>query len=304
MIAERRRAPVEWNEAEAVDFLVSRQFPDGGWGYGGKTSWTEPTTLALMALSARRMTGESVASGNRWLAGLQREDGGWAPHAAVAESAWVTSLAVAVPATVPHLKNGQSRGVDWLMRHTGEAPTMRQRLLRVLLGMQLEPWERTTGWPSLPGTATLVMPTALTILALESWTRKTGDASPRNRVEQGRECLLARTCSDGGWNYGAPRALGIDADSYPETSGAALLALHGVRGTKIDQAIAAAERHMKTCRSVQDRCWLALGLAAHGKKPGPILAPGLRCRNAMDAALWILAETAVEGRNTFLGEVA
>jgi hypothetical protein len=295
---------VDWNEADAVDFLVARQLPDGGWGYEGKTSWTEPTALALMALSARRMTGESLASGGRWLAGLQREDGGWAPQAAVAESAWMTSLAVAVPATVAHLTGGQSRGVAWLMRQTGEGPTIRQRFLKLLFGVQSESWERTTGWPSLPGTATLVMPTALTVLALESWMRRTGDAQPRKRVEQGRECLLARTCRDGGWNYGAPRALGVDADSYPETTGAALLALHGASGIKIDQAIAAAEHQMKGCRSVQGRCWLALGLAAHGRKPEPIQAQGLRWRNAMDAALFILAEAAAKGRNSFLGEGA
>jgi hypothetical protein len=295
---------VEWRELDAADFLISRQLPDGGWGYEGTISWTEPTALALLALSARRITGESFARGSSWLAGLQRENGGWPPQAAVAESAWVTALAVAVPPMIPSLTAGQSRGVAWLMRQTGAESKAWRCAVRVLFAKRFEFGEATVGWPYFPGTATWVMPTALTVLTLESWMRRTGDGVARKRVEQGRECLLARTCRDGGWNYGTPRALEVDADSYPETTGAALLALHAARGAKIDQAIAAAERHMTRCRSVQGRCWLALGLAAHGRNPAPIQAPGLRCRNAMDAALLILAGAATQGRNPFLEEGA
>jgi squalene cyclase len=302
-MTERRRA-AECHEQDPIDFLVSCQHPDGGWGYEGTVSWTEPTSLALLALSARGMIGESFAHGSRWLAGIQREDGGWPPQAAVAESAWVTALAVAVPATIPPLNAGQSRAMAWLMRQTGEESKLWRRAVRVLFGKQFEFGEGTVGWPYFPGTATWVMPTALTVLALEKCVRRTGDGAARKRVEQGRECLLARTCRDGGWNYGTPRALGVDADSYPETTGAALLGLHATRGLKIDQAVAAAEAHMKNCRSVQGRCWLALGLAAHGRNPGPIQAPGLRCRNATDAALLILAEAAAKGRNPFVEEGA
>ena len=142
------------------------------------------------------------------------------------------------------------------------------------------------------------MPTALTILALEKAERRRPNAAIRERIAMGRAFLLARICADGGWNYGTPRALGYDAVSYPETTGVALLALHGERSKKIDRALATAERHMAQCRSSQGWSWLAMGLLAHGKTP--VAGHPLRCHNAMDAALLVLAGAAAEGKNVFL----
>jgi len=279
---------------DALPFLISQQNEDGGWGYQGHVSWTEPTALALLALSARQADAKSFARGRRWLRALGRKDGGWAPQAAVEESTWVTALAVLA---------GESQGVDWLLRQTGRESTPVERVRRRLLGVKLEYGEGTVGWSWYPDTSAWTVPTAIGILALEKQARINGVAAIQKRIEEGREALLARICPDGGWNYGASRALGADASSYPETTGVALLALHGVLGTKIDRAIAAAERHYKQCRAIQGRSWLALGLAAHGRRPGPVWVAGLRRRDAMDAAMLILAEAAIEGHNAFLGEV-
>ena len=293
-----RGAAVEWNETEVLDFLVSRQHSDGGWGYDEPVSWTEPTALALLALSTRP-TQESVIRGSRWLGGLQRKDGGWAPHPAVKESTWVTALAVSTSTATPLLATQQSRGVDWLARQTGKESGL-LHVLRVLTGRRMEFGEGTVGWPWFPGTAAWIMPTALTVLALEKWMRRESDERIRKRIEEGRECLLARTCQDGGWNPGAPSARGDAAGSFADTTGVALLALHGVRSAKIDRAIAAAERHMASSRSMEARGWLALGLLAHGRNPGPVAIRGVRGRNAMDASLLILAQAAAAGKNVFL----
>jgi hypothetical protein len=272
-------------------FLISRQHGDGGWGYQEQVSWTEPTVLALLALSARQGNAESCARGFQWLRTLRRKDGGWAPHSAVEESTWVTALAVLA---------GQAEGVDWLLRQTGRESTGFERIRRRLLGAKLEYGEGTIGWSWYPGTSAWTVPTAITILALERQMR-TNDAI-RKRIEQGQQALLARICPDGGWNYGASRALGTDAGSYPETTGVALLALNGLRGAKIDRGIAAAERHYEQCRAIQGRGWLALALLAHGRKPRPLNVGGLQCRDSMDAAMLILAEAAIKGRNVLVGE--
>ena len=79
-----------------------------------------------------------------------------------------------------------------------------------------------------------------------------------------------------------------------------MLALNGVEGPQIDRGIVAALRHYEQCRAIQGRSWLALALLAHGRRPGPIRIAGVNCRDAVDAALLILAEAAVEGRNEFL----
>ena len=60
------------------------------------------------------------------------------------------------------------------------------------------------------------------------------------------------------------RALGYDGNSYPETTGAALLALAGA--ANLDKSLAAAERHWRECRSAEGAAWLKLGLLANGRK--------------------------------------
>jgi Prenyltransferase and squalene oxidase repeat len=280
-------------ETDPLRFLISRQNGDGGWGYQGHASWTEPTALALLALSALQAHAEGFARGRRWLRAVRRKDGGWAPQPAVEESTWVTALAVLA---------GQAEGLDWLLRQTGRESTAFERIRRRLVGVKWEYGEGTVGWSWYPGTSAWTVPTAITILALEKQMRVNGNTAIQRRIEEGREALLARICPDGGWNYGASRTMGTDASSYPETTGAALLALNGVQGSKIERGIAAAERHYEQCRATQGRSWLALALLAHGRRPGQLRIAGLRCRDAMDASMLILAEKAMQGRSVFLGE--
>ena len=86
------------------------------------------------------------------------------------------------------------------------------------------------GWPWYPGAAAWVIPTSFGILAYErALKREDADAGGlRDRVQSGRKFLLHHMCADGGWNHGSNKALGRDGDSYPETTGMALLALHGM----------------------------------------------------------------------------
>ncbi|HEY7333311.1 MAG TPA: prenyltransferase/squalene oxidase repeat-containing protein [Bryobacteraceae bacterium] len=279
-------------QTDILPFLLSRQNPDGGWGYNSRVSWTEPTALALLALTARREHTDSFARGSRWLRALRRSDGGWAPEQAVEESTWVTALAVLA---------GQADGVEWLLRETGRESTLLERVRRRLLGVKWEYGEGTVGWSWYPGTAAWAVPTAITVLALQREIRSGASGAMRKRIEEGREALLARACPDGGWNHGASRALGTDASSYPETTGVVLLALHGMKGAAIDRGIAAAKRHYEQCRAIQGRSWLALALSAHGAKPAPIRMGAVACRDAMDAAMLILAEEAIRENNAFSG---
>jgi hypothetical protein len=118
----------------------------------------------------------------------------------------------------------------------------------------------------------------------------------------GQRFLLSKMCEDGGWNHGSSRALGYEADSYPETTGLALLALHGVQSRKLVKAFAAAERHLRQCQSTEGLSWLLLGLLAHSR---PLMEGALASaptRTVLDASLSILAQAAVKGRNVFLGE--
>jgi hypothetical protein len=191
------------------------------------------------------------------------------------------------------------RAVQWLLAHSGRESGWWYRLRLRLLGAPADLVMSHAGWPFYPGAAAWVIPTALTLLALDQVEGRSPSVALRRRLEAGREHLLARRCRDGGWNYGSSRALGYEASSYPETTGLALLALHGVPAARLAPSLRLAEESCLTCRSPEGLAWLRLALLAHGRRPEPF-PPGLHCRTVIELALWILAEAAAGGRNALV----
>jgi hypothetical protein len=262
----------------------SVQNTDGGWAYSRGCSWTEPTALVLLAQLAIGKETDSFAAGVRYLRSLEGPDGGWRPQSGVAESTWVTSLVGLLPPEVAGVPQHR-RALEWLRGQTGKESSWSFKLRQRLNGSREE---YPDGWPWFPGASAWVVPTSLAVLAFERELKVRPDEGLTARVDAGKAFLMSRMCADGGWNYGANRALGRDGDSYPETTGIALLAL---RGRKLDRSIAAAKKQLAACRSAEGRAWLRMGLAAHGEKPNAGREPV--CRTNMDMALWALASAAV-----------
>jgi len=295
----------------------SRQNGDGGWAYGRGCSWTEPTVFALLAQSALagdlahsglagrgdaaadgscaspdcKPDRESFRGGVRFLGSIARRDGGFSPQPGVEESTWVTALVALLPEDAVRGRQ-RHRAIEWLKDRAGRESGWQYRLQQRLAGVKDDYPE---GWPWYPGAAAWVVPTSLGILAFERALRHGGDegsAGLLDRVQSGREFLLKRMCADGGWNHGANRALGRDGDSYPETTGIALLALGGLAsskgvGAKLERAKAAARKHLAACRTAEGIAWLRMGLAAHGETPEVAFDPVRRTN--MDEALMTLA---------------
>lgn len=286
-----------------LNLLFRAQNPDGGWGYGGDSSWTEPTAMALLAIIAQGERGTPFERGAEWLVKLQRTDGGWPPNGTVDESTWVTALAVIALAEAGWRAPLDS-AVDWLMRQTGQETSLIHRLRRRLLESRPDTRGEHHGWPWFPGAAAWVTPTALTIVALRKVPRT---PLVGNRIREGQLFLLSRICRDGGWNHGSSRALGYESDSYPETTGLALLALTGVTSSQLSRGADCGERHLRTCRSTEALCWLTLGLLAVGRSPenAPDLLLGEsqtgRSSDAMRLSLCIATANAQSGRNVFSG---
>ncbi len=277
--------------------LLAVQNPDGGWGYRDGSSWTEPTAYALLALDGQPDAGPAAGRARRFLAGNQRGDGGFAPRPSVEESTWVTALAV-LAGTGP--EDAARRAVDWLLAQSGEESSFIYRLRKWMNNDRPQAMEEgLPGWSWYPGTAAWVVPTSLTVLALHKIEHRYPEPRIRQRIDQGRHFLLGHVCGDGGWNHGSTGALGFQAVSYPETTGIALLALHGADPALLAKSVAKAEEHFRNCRSLEGLSWLQLGLMAQGR-PAPAIPADIPARTLLDTALAILARRAGEGRNAFL----
>jgi hypothetical protein len=288
--------------------LLARQNADGGWSYRRGGSWTEPTCYALLALATNGAAyGAELRRGMDWLRRCQRSDGGLAPRESVQESTWLTALALLLP---PDLQGiDRNKAEIWTIEQTGRESGWVNRLRLWMLGADSDDTFKFDGWAWYPGTAAWIGPTAISLLALEKLERakRGGDsASLKKRIDQGRGFLLARRCHDGGWNHGSTSALGYDSDSYPETTGLALLALHGQKGAVVAQGLVRGEQHLAMCQSNEAASWLRLGLTAHGRtvpasSPGSGSASPPMHGGVMEIALAALADAAQAGRNPFLG---
>ena len=279
---------------EVIEKLIASRRGDGGWGYGGRSARTEPTALAVLALSASGLASEQLEACTTWLLRRQRADGGWAPGDGIDQSTWVTSMVLLTPGLPagPH-----RRGLDWLLSVTNRDSWLIERIRGFLLGVRTEGGEGTTGWPFYPGTAGWVTPTAMAMLSLRSAARRyPNDAHIKERADAGRDFLLARQCPDGGWNHGNSRALGVDLTSYPETTGQALLALRGYSSASVNKALQSAERHLARAESVEATVWLRLGLLAHGRR---VERECPECRGTLDLSLRLILDAVERGADVF-----
>jgi hypothetical protein len=212
------------------------------------------------------------------------------------ESSWVTGCALLLAGrTVATFETAAA--MEWVLTAVTGRPTTVERARVGFFGRRARP-QKADGWSWTPDTAAWVFPTSLTILGLQRARRVHPDARIATRIEQGRDYLRSRVCKDGGWN------IGDGPEPYPETTGAALLALRGATNAKLQAGLAAAERMCGECRSFEGRLWLALGLAAHGRAvpapPKATPAPA-RARSTRELALSLIAAGQLAGKHSLLG---
>jgi hypothetical protein len=197
-----------------------------------------------------------------------------------------------------HSNINQKAAEDWLLRRTGRESSWVLRW-RAFLNTGRMAENNPAGWPWFSDTAAWVIPTCFGLLALEKAYRRHATDQVHDRCQSGRDFLLARRCRDAGWNHGSTKALGYDSDSYPETTGLALLALHTVNSIQLGQSIDTARRHLANTTSLEAECWLRMGLSAHGEKASGVLR-NYGHDETEEGALAILAEATLRGHSVFL----
>jgi len=282
-----------------LENIRAAQNPDGGWPYRKGGSWTEPTVYALLAHEAGRPAAPRSADALAWLNATQRSDGGWPPRRSVDQSTWVTALvALLHPETIGAERH--TRAVKWLLGQGGVDTSPVFRLSAFLRNGKLPDGADVDGWPWFPGTAAWVMPTCMGILALKKCYWRQPSPNLRERIDQAQAFLLSRRCADGGWNHGSARSLGYNSDSYPETTGQALLALAGTDPGMLEESLRLAQLFLREQRSAGGAAWLRLGLLAHQQLPADAPLFAMPCRTVPDAALAFLATAAEQGYNVFL----
>lgn len=285
-----------------VECLFRRQNRDGGWGYNGADSWTEPTSLAALALASAHATVAPYARACQWILKQQRNDGGWAPHSTVTVSTAVTSLAMlAVASYAP--EHAYRAGTSWLLSQVKPDLNTVQCLQYWLSDM---PERETTmgGSPWFPGTAAWVAPTAASILALADTRHRIRDSNIDEQIRRAKAYLLSRQCPDGGWNHGGTEYRSPNAPSYPEMTGIALLALDGVQNPQIESALNLARTLLHKPASAEGQACLRLALAKHRQ---PDLLPPelpLPLRTTRDISLQLLAMSTHAAENKFMTRTA
>lgn len=235
----------------AVEFLLSTQNPDGGWGAeDGKRSNTEATSFCLLALSVLRdkALAGSVKQGLNWLINQQNADGSWPLTANVKDGSWTTALAVLSLAPFEAFRPRALRGARWLLRREGEdlgwVASVLYRLAPQMLAVQLNPDLK--GWPWTSGTFSWVEPTSYALIALKKLRPDLRATQVEERIHEGELVLYDRVCKRGGWNYGNTKTLGMDLSPYPDLTALALIALQDHQAAGANQSGLSALRKMLT----------------------------------------------------------
>lgn len=276
--------------------LLEAQNPDGGWAYGKGASWTEPTGVALLALAAHKITGAARERARAWLLETQRRDGGWAPNPAIDTSTSMTSVAVLALSHADPKNPALVRGFGWMLEQENGELSVVERIALRLLGAA--PPKAPGGSPWFPNTAAWIGPTVMSVLALTRAARAESPPNPDHKrlssaIRLAQQYILSRACKDGGWNHGGSPFRSEDAESYPEMTGMALLALQNISPAELRKPLERAQAFLARPQPAEALSWLQLAMIRHGV-PVDLSVARPVCRNNRDVCLRLFALAAYD----------
>ena len=272
--------------------------------------------LCLRSIALRRDNAPEREQRLLFLERLQGRDGAWpAVIGDEQQSAWTTALAALTLMSASRSSAPLQRAFRWLVQSKGrEANWFWQWKFRnVDNEVKFDPAKY--GWAWMPGTTSWVVPTGMSIIALQKG-RPAGFAPAyvlNERIDIGVAMLLDRMCPGGGWNAGNGIAFGVALVPYIDATAIALLGLQRQKHEAVDASLLWLSTRLRDCPSPYSLAWGILALATYQKSGIELSAVLQQASTRLIAAignagtgldtgtlaLCALALGAVEGENVF-----
>ena len=161
--------------------LIRRRLESGGWSFfRSEQASIEATCVAILSLGATPDDGG--VSKSQFLAECQLSDGSWPSFLGDAEGTWTTSLALSTLISLNEVSNARERALDWLLRERGKESHWFWRWKFKIADREVRFDPDKYGWPWIPGSASWVIPTAFSVVAIKQFTvcNRFGDVGETN----------------------------------------------------------------------------------------------------------------------------
>ncbi len=291
-------APGLWSDriSSLTEKLKSRQMKSGGWAYFDSVQESlEATCLAELALAPEMQVSSSAAI--LLLLKSQLSDGGWPAFLGDSEGSWTTALALCTLNSTGDFTAARERAFRWLFAERGREGHWfwRWKFKTSDRDVRFDPDKY--GWPWVTGSASWVIPTAFSIIAIEQFTVCNRSEESEKRIHLGVEMLLDRACVEGGWNSGNSVVYGVPLRPHVEATAVALLALQDEQRTEmVQKSLSWLRQNAASVDSVSSLAWCILTLFVYQEPIGElrnrlanIIGNGHEIRNNATLATAILA---------------
>lgn len=203
----------------ALDFLLARRNPDGGWGYRpGRRSLVEPTGLGLLALTAGGEKSDAAA-GLDFLRSCRKGSGAVGIDPSDPEGSWMAYAAILAFDALGAADESR-RLAEWaLAMEDASGRFTADEISSIAMTYRYD--AAIPGWPWTPGTTAWVEPTAQFMIALI----RAGISPEHERLKSGVRLLVDRRVRSGGWNFGNPYSQTQELEASPMSTALALAAL-------------------------------------------------------------------------------
>jgi len=296
IVSRKFRHNHRMNHVELLNELRRRELPSGGWSFSGSRQMSlETTCLATFSVLAEQPLATPHVV--RPLLRAQRSDGSWPSFIGDGESSWTTALAICVLNSANDSSGARERGQSWLVKTKGREGNWFWRWKFKLSDRAVRFDPDRYGWPWVPGSASWVIPTAFSIVAIKQFTACNRTEASERRIRLGVDMLLDRVCVGGGWNSGNSVVYAVALPAHVEATAIALLALQDEKRTPaIEASLGWLKQRSASIESVDSLAWSTLTLFAYQEpiehlraRLATLIGDGRETRNNATLATALLA---------------